>query len=1300
MRAPSFSSSQRIGVLGLRVFQGGHPDQWIPEGNPQEGGDFGFDGQMWLDTLGKIAGRFSFQLKAGVGIEWAGGDEPYVSVPLRPETCNVFLSDGHPILLVFVALESATSMDSASMHYLWIEDAIRERLGEREAFDESDPAEMTFRVPVANRLTKQLDISEHLRRHWEHNRLTGRLRSEEGTRALRTVSGLSPRGISALTVTSSRQLDRWLSHDALSGDSVWATPKAGTVASALKELSDALSHGNLGESDRLIARLRVEVGDDLELGAELDYQTGRRAYFDDDTAEAALLLSRASDAAPDKARYAAAALEAAVSASHDDLSKLPERLRRRGDELSGEDDVRFQLARLAALEGDQTRAETLVEQLSEPNRTKAGLLLSVIAGDWTSVLARSRQSISQNTDPRTRMFIKIFQARALLHQVTDGEGAIAVGGTPGLGPETAKELRDATLEALIDAQSLGWPPNAQYLLDCASAVAVTLGPDRELMGLVAEYSRKRPLLRDVQDAAARLATFGGAPEDAIEALERIQEPRPEDIAHLIMLLSETGRHEKAVSLAVEELPGMPHDLLTDMAAVAAAVSAFRLQLTSQEEQLRRYLDSGHSAARSLLRYITESLRQPGERQSHLDQLWEDATAGGGDPNLQDNLFQYLRPDRKADIDRLIELAHLVLKRRNLLAPEAARYATALLRRDRYDDVVAFTERALAFYPKDETIGLVRAIALDKLGQTAAAEGVLRQFEWSDRTDLVDARAQLLLRSGEVDAGVALVRRALGAAVEQDTKFHYQRLLATLYSRTDRTEYLRAVLRLGELARPDVEQEEGVYLLHLLMARRDAGVPISEREAEDFQQRVEAFTTRFPESKILRVGHFPEGATGAQMIAYLQTLVGLSENQIRIQERQRRFGENSGSHLPFGLRPRTFAPFATNVVDLLRICIERWHDGEASRLLVSDDGVLGAAPTAPPILDLVTVLALVELDLFEALFSRWSAIAVPKESIAYLTELMFAPLEVGNTDLVDRTVQAIRRWSARILQPSAGGSSSDGYPLGEMATLRQEVTSGRYAYLSIDAAAAVLVALDDQPARRCTTVWPFIDHAQRTGAITATEASVVRLRVASWNSRGVPLVPDDVCLAALGEVESGGRDDRSAAARAARALITRVPLADALGRSAEVLVSLVRRTGGGRTAAAWFLRLLYMEALVARAMGFSGTADDLTAHLAALCVKDVYEAPDAEAIVPKLWSILGELRAAWGGTPDGDQFFRHIGNIAATLFHPIAKKHGIAAMEAEEAFRNLLFSFATPGTQDREALTMAYFDKTIDLHRSP
>lgn len=298
--------------------------------------------------------------------------------------------------------------------------------------------------------------------------------------------------------------------------------------------------------------------------------------------------------------------------------------------------------------------------------------------------------------------------------------------------------------------------------------------------------------------------------------------------------------------------------------------------------------------------------------------------------------------------------------------------------------------------------------------------------------------------------------------------------------------------------------------------------------------------------------------------------------------------------------------------------------------------------------------------------------------------------------VDRTVEAIRRRKASILQPTTGGAARTGYPVGETETLRNEVSSGRYAYMSIDAAAAVLLGLEDAAAKNSMTVWSFIEHAQKTGTLTPTEARVVRLRIASWNSRGVPLSAEDICLAALGEAAEGRRDDRSPAARAARALMTDVPTAQVLGHSAEVIAKLMRDESHSRSAASWFLRLLYMEALVARTVDFPGTADDLTARLAALCVKEVYDSNGADVIVRTTWSVLDEVRIAWGGTPDRDAFFRHVGEMAAALLQPVAKKHGIAAMGAEESFRMLLFSLATPGTQDRQALENAYFARTTEL----
>lgn len=218
MRTPGYSASQKIGTLGKRVFLGGHPDTWFAESEPAQNSDFGFDMSMWVERLGSVRGRFAVQLKAGADTQPAGpAGEEFIQVQLTPETCNLYLQDGQPVLLVYVALENAESSSNAEIYYLWIEEELRERLGDRPYFDETDPSNMTFRVPIRNNLTKELDVTEHLDQYWTYTRIAGSLRDAETLGVLTTVSSLSPRAKTALASTAPKNLDRWLSNETLTG---------------------------------------------------------------------------------------------------------------------------------------------------------------------------------------------------------------------------------------------------------------------------------------------------------------------------------------------------------------------------------------------------------------------------------------------------------------------------------------------------------------------------------------------------------------------------------------------------------------------------------------------------------------------------------------------------------------------------------------------------------------------------------------------------------------------------------------------------------------------------------------------------------------------------------------------------------------------------------------------------------------------------------------------------------------------------------------------------------------------------
>lgn len=150
----------------------------------------------------------------------------------------------------------------------------------------------------------------------------------------------------------------------------------------------------------------------------------------------------------------------------------------------------------------------------------------------------------------------------------------------------------------------------------------------------------------MQVALAHIAAIEGNYKTAISALKRIPAPAREDSARLVLLLGETGDHHGAVSVAMERLLSQPHNELADLAAVTAAVSAYRLGSLNEESALRNYVYEGSQTGKSLLDFFDGNRKEPEKRPAHIEKLWSQAMEGEGNRTLQHNLFLYLRPDRE------------------------------------------------------------------------------------------------------------------------------------------------------------------------------------------------------------------------------------------------------------------------------------------------------------------------------------------------------------------------------------------------------------------------------------------------------------------------------------------------------------------------------------------------------------------------------------------------------------------------------------------------------------------------------
>lgn len=1304
---PQGSPARTIGEIGKSAFIGGKPVTWQVESEPSQGNDFGFD--LTMQIFGRhhaLRGRFSVQIKASTKTRvHKDADGDYISVPIKRETCNLFLQEGTAVMLAYVDLPNGMTDEDASILYMWMEEAMQERLKGRKFFDETDPKKIVFRVSVSQVVDKTTDIVPYLENFWGLTRLMKHVAAQAGKETMGKLSALSPEARAALSKIDSSAFEKLLvgpdSSRVPPENIELAEPEPGTSAAAIKQLASFVTSGSLIEAkqaaDALIGRV-----DDLprDVASSFFYQLGRVRTLAGRHGEAADAFAKASELNPTSANYFAVKLEAAISAhwNGDHESADADFLR----QLTGEaapfitdPQVIFQLARIYALQENYEEAERLIASLPGVEQLKAQTLYSVTRGRWDEAIEQAEMGIASATESKDRFFLLALKMRALLRLVLGNADSINMGGPPSLDVRNALRLKEATFDSLARFRAAGWPSNSSLLMDCANTVAVIFGASGELCALVDDFAKQRPDLEAAQDAALRVGALSNNPKIAIAALERMGSTDPEDIGKQAMLYNEAGMLAEGVALTVQNLLSIPHAPFTDLVVGMNAVAAYRIGLSKEEAKLAAYLEEpeADATAKLLMWYVMGDLKNPDSRAPNLELLWSEYKKGTHSEYLRDNLFKWLRPDVETDIDRLIEIGEATSLERGLVDMEAAKYAASLLQRERFLDVVRITQPLLQVYPTDENLGMARAVALDKLGFSTEAEQVLQAFGESTRLDLLNARAQLLVRTGEIDPAIALVQRGLANVDGRADKFQLQRMLANLYSSVDPQRYLDAVWRLGQLAARDDEDEEGVFLANYAMASASmADVP--EEQIAEFYSRVEAYRLAFPHSIMFRVGFTREDAEPGELVAGLRELAGITPQREAAQARMREQGETHGSGIPFSYRPRTFAPFASNIVDLLSFTTSGPPDHEWSRVIVGNVGQV-APPSfeLPPIIDLPTAFVLVELDLFDEMFQRWKSVAIPKVSLAELADFQIEPIGPGNAELVDRMSEAVRRNKGAIIQPSAP-ADAEGYPRGESATVGSIVAQSGFQYFTFDCASAHWHDTENSSAQPALTLWDVIGELERTGIITAKKSQEIRLKVSSWNTRGTPLTADDIAESCwLMDVQSLKDGEDSAGGRAVEAYLSHDPdTTEFTVRVCEALKALAQKPLPIHTPKVqWFLRQAFNK--LAQLTGTEENADKFAVSIAArLAMPQRGGSPPAESM-QFIWYSLNVTRADSGGTPQRQELLKELGITAARVLSPLLMRFGAQAVAEEDSYLNRLFTIASLSKAERVITHAAYTART-------
>lgn len=337
--------------------------------------------------------------------------------------------------------------------------------------------------------------------------------------------------------------------------------------------------------------------------------------------------------------------------------------------------------------------------------------------------------------------------------------------------------------------------------------------------------------------------------------------------------------------------------------------------------------------------------------------------------------------------------------------------------------------ALDRFGDDQRILSFLAIAYEMLGQTGTAFSMLEQAMAADvgRVTILRNYMSIALRLGRIDC----VRQALDRLLEMDAirdeRIELMRLRALVHCQDgNHGDARRLVMEIGRVIDQASEEEEGMFL-NLFMAVTLDGPPVDVNDAREMSRRVDAFCSSWPESRLFRKVEIP--AEGIKSIddlhRFFDCIVGGSRARMQEFEKRERQLHSGELPIPFILRPGYALHYVGNPFDLW--VYARSSKSDAKQLHLQCDLAGGDLEEANlqhgmPMLDLTALLVLDSLNLFDILFSMFDRIAIPKLTIAYVSQYASRLMATGPGLANSKSIlESINRWLDRIDQPGLGAN---------------------------------------------------------------------------------------------------------------------------------------------------------------------------------------------------------------------------------------------------------------------------------------
>ena len=1111
-RLPEESSSQEVGQHAVLAFERWYPRNWRIQRTDGDS-DVGLDYSVQVVGENKYHYLFHAQVKGSRQKGKDGSnkrlsrDRKFYSQELKISTLNYYVKIGTDVMLVFVDLTQAENPRECKVYYAWLDEELERLLVGHDNLNHIKKATHSIRIPVTNVLDDSVDVLSRLQGRF------GKRRALEGLYGTVAEHTLEP--VDAINKLGSRLSNRTTLSSVLEeSDNPWIDAPKGSFAAGLHKISDALKVNDAEAARRELEKLDAGVDKATEHErADYYYQRGRLKLLMGDGKLALADYHKAQKTHSAK-KYELMYLETKLNHNLDD-KVVCEDIASKAEGRTGVEYIRLRAKAFAFMK--DKRALTILSGLEEKEVIIAKALIHLLLGQFKKCKKVCDKVISKvELKVERKLTMHIFRARCLFNLGFGEKGLAANEVVPFAG---LPRMDDGVLRAcwgdVVDAwdigRKLGYPSDLAYIIDMSGILGVYFREIDRIYSHITRFAEIRLGYREVQEGLLGIAIHKQDYKTVRKQLGKMGESADKIVAEIFLEYSEKHR-KRVVELILENIAQLRQSqpMNFDAVLLCAAECANELALSEAKDAILGEVAALPNSRDVLAAYnfyerVSRSQLEKGDAVAELYSYFEE---GCEDKQIIAQLLQHLDSSNEEDCRKIIRVADVAIKERRLTWDETLKVAQAYAMGEKWGDVLRMSEEALTRFGREPRLVAIRAVALDAMGNTPEALGLLEAAspETMEDSYALEVYANIFARCGFGERARDLVTKLLEKTDDKKRKLQFFRMLFVLEMSIDHQSprLLAYCEKYGELNNKEDEGEEGTYLQLCLLATLSGKEKASEQQKASFQKRVETYTENFPESPYLRAVHMKEGASARELLQQLEKVTGVDES---VRERLRRNEE-------LLKRGQMIVPFPVRRGYLLNVC-DLLHLWEVSKVASSDDRqyhlVLEYGEYQQrrgedllrkvPLVDEISLLILNDLGLLGLLFQVFEKVAIARSTVGRLQNWgqhmisTFSPIAKSITGILRENIH-------KIYQPSCGAHDVGEVRYPELEEYRDIIKNNAGLVMYSDDAPSRLIVYGDAYKEEGMTTLDLIEIAKDRGVITQVEAARKIARMCSWNIGGI------------------------------------------------------------------------------------------------------------------------------------------------------------------------------------------------------